>query len=577
MSAEEQTTSDLTARLARQLAIPLLGARLLRRLGITDAEQGHNFLFPTLASLPNPWLLKGVEEGVKLVLAAQARKTPVLVFGDYDVDGVCATVILVTFLQTMNMDVDWYIPDRIAQGYGLSASAVQGICAKTTPPGLVITVDNGITAIDEIRQLRENGFSVLITDHHKPEKTLPEADAIINPHQPGCNFPFADLAGAGVAFFLIMALRSALVKNKQWSRAGAPNLKEYLDLVALGTVADAMPLRETNRVLTRAGLEILSDQKRPGLKALCSLTGITEPGSSVTGEDISFRLAPRINAAGRMGNASAAVKLLQARDMARATKAAALLEEVNNRRKSIQEEMTQEAIDQCEKIHEKQPNILVLFRENWHLGVVGIVAAKICERYQRPTLVLADDPHEDGQIKGSGRGTGACDLFAEIRQCADLLSGFGGHSQAIGLKLPKSNLQPLVDRLNRVTNSSIYHENTGELRHNIIEIERIDEVLNKDFMYFLHAMEPFGQNNPEPIFLYQGARALRPTLVKKRHLRFSLQWSEDRHCDVIAFYQGEKLSLLKNNNIDIRFRIRKNTYQGQERVQLVAENISASL
>ncbi len=575
MSAEEQSTSELTTGLARQLAIPLLGARLLRRLGITDAEQGHDFLFPTLSSLPSPWLLKGMKEGVELVLAAQEKKSRVLVFGDYDVDGVCATVMLVTFLQTMNMDVDWYIPDRLAQGYGLSASAVEGICAKTKPPGLVITVDNGIAAVSEIKELRKKGFSVLITDHHKPEKTLPEADAVINPHQPECKFPFTDLAGVGVAFFLIMALRSSLVQNKQWSRQEAPNLKEYLDLVALGTVADSMPLREINRVLTRAGLEILSQRKRPGLKALCSLlAGIAGPGSSVAAEDISFRLAPRINAAGRMGNANAAVELLQAGDMASATQAATLLEEVNNRRKSIQEQMTEEAEEQCEKVLKKQPFILVLFRENWHLGVLGIVAAKICERYQRPTLVLAVDPHEDGQIKGSGRGIGTCNLLEEIRKCADLLSGFGGHSQAIGLKLAKHNLQPLIERLNTADN--MRNLTTKEkLERNIIEIKGINEVLDKDFVFFLNNMEPFGRQNPEPVFLYKRAQVLRPALVKKRHLRFSLQWNRDRYCDVIAFNQGQKFALLKNQ-IDIIFRVKKNTYQGRERVQLVAENISAS-
>jgi single-stranded-DNA-specific exonuclease len=575
MTEENIKSSELTARLARQLAIPLLGAQLLHSLGVENAREGHDFLFPTLASLPSPWLLKGMEEGVELVLSAQAEKTPVIVFGDYDVDGVCSTVLLVTFLKTMGMDVDWYIPDRLSEGYGLSTAAMEGICAKMEQPGLVITVDNGIAAVDEIKQLRENGFSILITDHHKPGKTIPEAHAVIDPHQPGCQFPFAGLAGAGVAFFLIMALRSALVRKKKWSRTEAPNLKEYLDLVALGTVADSMPLRETNRILARAGLEILSQQKRPGLKALCNLARIGGHGSSVTAEDISFYLGPRINAAGRMGNADAAMELIEARDETSAMQAATRLEEINDRRKKIQDEMAREAIEQCKKVVEQQPSILVLFDKKWHPGVVGIVAAKISEQYQLPALVLTEDPRQQGQIKGSGRGTGTCDLFEEIRQCSELLAGFGGHSQAIGLKLRKENLQSLIERLNTNPGRVDSDNKITGLNGNIKEIDRIDDVLNKDFIYFLGAMEPFGRDNPEPVFLYQGARALKPALIKQKHLRFSIQWTQNRICDVIAFNQARNFSLL-NDLIDINFRVRKNSYRGQERVQLVAERISAS-
>ena len=576
MTEDNKESLELTATLARQLAIPLLGARLLRSIGIEDAREGHDFLFPTLSSLPSPWLMKGMEEGVELVLAAQAKKTPVIVFGDYDVDGVCSTVLLVSFLKTMAMEVDWYIPDRLAEGYGLSSIAVEGICAKMKQPGLVITVDNGIAAVDEIKLLRNKGFSILITDHHKPGKTIPEANAVINPHQPGCQFPFADLAGAGVAFFLLMALRSALVEKKKWSRAEAPNLKEYLDLVALGTVADSMPLRETNRILARAGLEVLYQQGRMGLRALCKQARIGRPGSFVTAEDISFYLAPRINAAGRMGNADAAMELIQARDETDAMRAATCLEEINTRRKSIQEEMTQEAIAQCEKVIKQQPAILVLFDKKWHPGVVGIVAAKICEHYQLPTLVLTEDPRQQGQIKGSGRGTESCDLYEEIHKCSDLLSSFGGHRQAIGLKLPKENLQALIERLNtnpcRIGNAS---KIDGLNYRNIEEIEKIDDVLNKDFICFLAAMEPFGRDNPEPVFVCHRVKPLRPALINGKHLRFSLKWSEHRVCDVIAFKQEHNFSLL-DDLIDIRFRVRRNTYQGGERVQLVAERISAA-
>jgi len=577
--------TNQTVRLAAKLGIPVLGARLLHRLGITNEGEAHDFLFPSLASLPSPWQMKGMQRAVELILRAYTDNAPITVFGDYDADGICATVLLVTFLKTLNITADWYIPDRLTEGYGLSLAAVTNLItaqkekkAEHNKPGLVITVDNGITAVDEVRELQRNGFSVLITDHHTPGDQLPAAEAIINPRQPRCDFPCPDLAGVGVVFFLTMALRSALVRDKVWSKEQAPNLKQFLDLVALGTVADSMPLQGTNRILVRAGMEIMATTTRPGIQALLEQAGISRTTGSahLSSEDIAFKLAPRINAAGRMGRADTAVHLLLANETKKARKAAAELELINAERKAKQDEITQQAESQYKNEAHRQKNMVVLYNRDWHIGVIGIVAARIAELCGLPVIVLADDPEQQGVVKGSGRGMpGTGSLYEEIKKCSDLLLGYGGHSQAIGLKLQKKNIKPLIEKLN--TTPETNKIKTKEYRQNIIELDDIDDVVDEDFLSLLCLFEPFGMANPEPVFVCRAVKGVQAVILKDKHVRFAVSVKRARaYCEAIAFNQAQQYEALASKLVDIFFRVKKHSFRGQERVQLVVEKITIS-
>ena len=613
MAQEQQEKNGNQAKeLARKLAIPVLGAEILSRLELTDPDQARDFLYPSLANLPNPWLFKDMDKGVDLILDAREAKTPVLIVGDYDVDGICATVLLVNFLCLLGMEVDWFIPDRIRHGYGLSEQAMSILKEKIQNPMLLITVDNGMGAVDAMCTLNQLGCATLITDHHRPGSTLPKADAIINPQQSDCLFPFSGLSGTGVVFFLVMALRSALVKNNVFNIKNAPNLKQYLDLVALGTIADSMPLVKVNRILVRAGMEMLSrphpgelvqhntqaggawsspsqhpvqeqeNNQRPGIRALMVMAGIGTQGRRITSEDIAFGLAPRINAAGRMGRAGAGVQLLMAQDWQSGWEAAQELEQLNTRRKTIQQTIIEQANQALMDVDKKSASVLVLYNKKWHLGVVGIVAARICEQYNLPTVVLTEDPCNKKMAKGSGRAPSSCDLFDEIKKHKDLLAGFGGHSQAIGLNLDKKNLPELVKQLNlkpapHGTEKSSSKNSDNKIKQNIIEIEKIDHVIDKKFMFFMDCMEPFGQGNIEPIFLCSNIRVRDPVILKEKHLRFTVQSdiAPKNSCQAIAFNQATAHAICQKP-VDIFFRVRKNTYRGQKRVQLVVESICAS-
>lgn len=560
--SQPQHTADL---LARHLHIPKSSAELLCLRGISTIDQAKDFLAPKLANLPDPMLFKDMDQAVTLICEAMRQQWPIVVYGDYDVDGICATSLLVHFLKSLNITVKWHVPNRLTDGYGLTSAGIRTVCAMVETPALLITVDNGITAVSEVDEAIGAGFRVIVTDHHEPQNRVPAADAVINPKQDDCGFPFAGLSGVGVVFFLIVALRARCMKNGYWNMKTAPNLKRYLDLVALGTVADVMPLVEVNRILVRAGIEMLGERTRPGIWALCEEAGMREGG--VTSEDISFRLAPRINAAGRMGVPETAARLLMAEDIATAQQAAAELEMLNKRRKEIEVSIMDAAVVQCRQQCEQGAQALVVYQDNWHPGVLGIVASRLCDRFNLPTIALADD-HEIGMIRGSGRSAQGIDLFTVVGNCHQWLHHFGGHEQAVGLSMDKDNLQRFIKELNDKVKNLL--NKTDDFEETIIIDQQLSgEEATPAFVSFLRHLEPCGNENPEPVFLIRGAKLLRTSLVKKEHLRFALQLGDTIY-QGIGFGMGDKLSMVQQDRVDIAFTIKHACFRGKRMIEVMA-------
>ncbi len=555
---------DAAGFLAERLNISKSSAGLLCLRGISTLEQAEHFLAPKLADLPDPLLFKDMDRAVTLICEAMRRQWPIVVYGDYDVDGICATSLLVHFLKTLKITVKWHVPNRLTDGYGLTSSGIRTAGKMVETPALLITVDNGISAIKEVEEALAAGFHVIVTDHHEPQGRVPAADAVINPKQDDCGFPFSGLSGVGVAFFLIVSLRSRCIENGYWKTNTAPNLKKYLDLVALGTVADVMPLVDVNRILVRAGIEVLRERSRPGIWALCEEAGMRD--GVITSEDISFRLAPRINAAGRMGTPEIAAHLLMAEDISVAQQAAAELEEKNRARREIECTIVETAVVQCEKQCAQGNKALVVYQGDWHPGVLGIVASRICDRFHLPAIALADD-RQSGNIRGSGRSACGIDLFTVVENCREWLHHFGGHEQAIGLTMAKDHLEKFIDALNSQVGELLAQGNKDD-EAVIVDQKLSGEEATPSFVSFLRHLEPCGNENPEPVFLVENTKLVRTSIVKKEHLRFALQLGDTVY-QGIGFGMGKKISMVQNR-VDLAFTIKHSSFRGRKRVEIMA-------
>ena len=570
-SCPESIPVENRRNLACTLNIPQFAADLLCQRGISTLETARSYLSPQLKDLPSPFLLKDMNKGVELIIDAIKQRKPVIIYGDYDVDGICATSLLVDFLTLLELDVHWHVPNRLTDGYGMTSEALVSIQERMRTPALLITVDNGISAVNEVLEARKSGFQVIITDHHEPPEILPEADALINPKQKKCGFPFAELSGTGVVFFLVIAIRYTMIANGYWQKKNTPNLKRFLDLVALGTVADVMPLTGVNRILVRAGIEVLTERTRPGIWALCELIGLKE--GVITTEDISFRLAPRINAAGRLGSPETAAQLLMSKNVQSALQAATVLEEQNKKRRAIEQSILPEAVIECEQQLHKKCSALVTYEEGWHPGVLGIVASRLCDRFHLPAIVLSDDPHQDGTLKGSGRSAGGINLFEAVSRCATILQNFGGHQQAVGLALDRDNLADFRDKFNHYVGEQA--QGTSECKEVVLIDKELDATEpDYQFISMLRLFEPFGKKNPEPVFLVKNIKLFRVSLVKGDHLRFCLRLNGQTFKG-IGFGMGDCLTIARKR-VDMAFRFKHTVYRGQKRVEVMAISLSAS-
>ncbi|AGF79413.1 single-stranded-DNA-specific exonuclease RecJ [Desulfocapsa sulfexigens DSM 10523] len=510
--------------------------KLLARRGICGKDEIQQFLEPKLKELPSPFLLKDMDLAVNLIEETITNGHPILVWGDYDVDGTTATALLLLFFKSIGYTADYHIPNRLTDGYGIQKDGLRKVSEnRDTDKCLLITVDNGISAHEAVEYAKKLGYKVIITDHHLalPERVM--ADAVINPNQTNCEFLDKTLAGVGVAFYLAMATRTHLLKCGYFDTINKPpNLKQFLDLVAIGTIADMVPLKKINRIMVKAGMETIGDQKNHGITALCHLNNL-DP-KCIRSEDVSFQLAPKINAAGRMGEADKAIKLFLSLNKKEAFAIAKDLVESNDKRKLIN---IKDFISAKDNLLRQGTNTKhsIIVAGNYHVGVAGIVASNLVEEYQKPSVVLCD--LGEGVLKGSARSVVGIDIFKALDNCREVLLGFGGHEMAGGMSLLKGNLM----NFKKLFDESIQKQSnrTPENSDNQIDDDiEINDLFNGEILRQLHLMEPFGTDNPQPIFRDRSTEFLKvlPLGRDKSHLRFNFR-GERHTIEGVGFGMGK--------------------------------------
>ncbi|MBW6511906.1 MAG: single-stranded-DNA-specific exonuclease RecJ [Desulfuromonadaceae bacterium] len=502
---------ECVVALGTALNVMPLTARVLALRGIVQPDAGQNFLTARLADLPDPYLLTDMDVAVSRLSSALERGEKITVHGDYDVDGITATALLVENLRACGADCDYFIPLRLEDGYGLSAAAIRRMA--TAGVALLISVDCGISAVSEAHLAAELGLDLIITDHHQPPKTLPQAWAIIDPHRTDDLFPAKELAGVGVAFMLLVALRQRLREQGWFGSCPEPDLRHSLDLVALGTIADVAPLTGLNRTLIKPGLSLLEHSRRPGITALKSVAGV----NVVTPGTVGFQLAPRLNAAGRLEDAALGVELLLSDDPVRAKDYAEQLDACNQERREIERQTCEEAIELAAKCDESHRS-LVLARAEWHPGVIGIVASRLVERYHRPTILVA---LEGDQGKGSARSIPGFNLYRALGACAEYLSAFGGHAYAAGIAITRENLAAFADAFEAVARADVDEDDyVPKLFH---DGEITFEEISLPLIHELATLAPYGVGNPEPLFVARAVNLQQIQVVKEKHLKFTVR------------------------------------------------------
>jgi single-stranded-DNA-specific exonuclease len=543
--------------LAESLNISDVLAKLLCLRNIKSFSEAKYFFRPSLESLHDPFLMNGMEAATKRVIRALTENHSICIYGDYDVDGTCSTALLYMFLKKLGANVDFYIPQRLTEGYGLSKESID-VIKSTINASLLITVDCGITAIEETAYANELGMDVIICDHHQPKDELPAAFAVLDPLKPECNYPFKYLSGAGVAFKLAQGVAEIIGKREM--------PLEYLDLVALAGAADIVPLVDENRILVKEGLDNINNNPRPGILALIESSSL-HPGNLNSGQVV-FTIAPRINAVGRLGDAKRAVELLITDSKEEAHKFAKVLETENYERRKIDVDTFDKALAVVESSIDLENDLaIVLHQEEWHPGVIGIVASRLVEKYYRPTVMLTTI---DGIAKGSARSIANFNIYEALQKCEDLLIHFGGHQAAAGLAVELNKFNEFKDRFNLIVKESLNETN----RYPVVMIDtklKLSEITPK-FLRILEQFAPFGPENMRPVFLSEGVEIFNtPRLVGNNHLVASFrQCGNDKTFDSIGFNMREYLDLLLNKKlkVDIVYSIDKTVRDGRTYPQL---------
>ena len=531
-------------RLAAALGVSPAAARVLLHRGYGDAEVARRFLRPSLEDLHDPRLMLGLEPALERLRCAIAAREKILLYGDYDVDGTTAVVILQTALELAGGQAGFHIPHRLKDGYGMQTDVVERAASEGFT--LLVSVDTGIRAGEVVRRAAELGIDVIVTDHHPPDAELPPALAVLNPKQPGCSYPEKDLCGVGVAFKLVQALLGSL----GWPPEKlARMLQSFLKLVAIGTVADVVPLTGENRVLVKHGLAELRAVRNPGLRALLEVAGFA-PGDVPTAGQVAFRIAPRLNAAGRMAEADRVIRLLTTADEAEARRIAGELHALNAERQQTESEIVRVILEACLLLPVTDRQAALVFTgRDWHRGVVGIVAARLVERFHRPVFVLSEDP-ETGLAQGSGRSISSFDLLAALESMPDLFTRFGGHRQAAGVSLPLERVEEFRERLNAYAAARLSPADLCAQLEIDTELELAE--LTEEFVKDIFAMAPFGFGNPAPVFALRDLEVASPPAVfKERHLRVNLRQGE-RGLAVKAFdFAGRLRELEAGARVDV--------------------------
>lgn len=564
-SAKEWIYDNVTERaeeLSKAAGISTLLAKVFINRGKGDVQYIKKFLNPSLDELYDPFLMKDMDKAAERIIKAIENKESVVIYGDYDVDGITSTSILYTFLNDLGINVSYYIPDRLTEGYGMNIDALSKIAEKAVD--LVITVDCGITSFDEVSYLKEKGIDIVITDHHECKDTLPEAYAVVDPCREDCPYPFKELAGVGVVFKLINALCIKMnLGNKHM---------EYLDLVALGTVADVVSLTDENRIIVKYGTDLIQNTKNIGLKTLINVSGLME--RQIDSWSIGFGIAPRINAAGRLGDASRAVKLFVTKSSEEALSIALELNEDNRLRQDMDLSIYNDALKIIEEeIDLNRQKVIVVAKEGWHHGIVGIVASKLVERFYRPCILISID---DGVGKGSGRSIEGFNIFEALGHCDDLLLKYGGHELAAGLTISPENINAFRSRINEYADEVL-------TRNDLIPKIRADARIQKSDISLesvrqLEALSPFGPGNQPPLFVYDNLTIVEQRVVgkDKNHLRLKLD-DNGFQIDAIGFNMGEQYEAYEiNDRLDVLCSLEINTWNQQESVQMKLKDIRTS-
>jgi single-stranded-DNA-specific exonuclease len=551
--------------LTREAGLSPVIARLLVGRGITAAEQAQQFLAPSLSHLHSPYLMAGLRSAVDRLRAAIERGETIFIYGDYDVDGTTAIVILKTALELCGGKVEYHVPHRIREGYGMRGEVIEQAAAQGIR--LIISVDTGIRAFAASETAARCGVDLIVTDHHLPQSDgVPRALAVVNPNQAGCEYPCKSLCGAGVAFKIAQALLEATGRERL--------LPSFLKIVAIATIADAVPLTGENRVFAKLGLEGLRNPRNPGLRALlsaCQLDG----SRPLSAGDIGFRVAPRLNAAGRMDVAEHVIALFTEKDEARAAEMALRLSELNGDRQLEEQKILDEIFRQIDTTPEwKDAYSLVVAGENWHRGVIGICATRVVERYRRPTLIFSC---ENGEAHGSGRSIPAFHLLDALESCPELFTRYGGHAAAVGCALPVERLDELRGRLDKYARERLVPEDFVPILEYDVEIG-IDDI-NHRFWESVVKLEPFGSGNPTPVFVARRARIVQPPrILKEKHLKLRVVPHSDagngghqQAREVVGWRmadRGAQDALVVGDCLDLAFTVDYNTHPDFGGIQL---------
>lgn len=516
-------------------------------------EEIRKFLEPTRNDFYNPYEMPDMEKAVERILKSIENKEKIIIYGDYDVDGITSITVLESFLKERGLEVNHYIPNRLNEGYGLNKNAIEKIAKENYD--LMITVDCGITGIEEIKYAKELGIETIVTDHHEPGETIPEAIGVIDCKRKDNKYPFRELAGVGVVFKLCQAIGMKLgLEQKEYLK--------YLDIVAIGTISDIVPLVDENRVITKLGMKLVQCTRNSGLKALINLSGYNKIDSNT----ISFGVAPRINACGRMGVADEALELLLSENIEDAIEKSKNIMKYNNKRQEYEKKIFLQAVEQIKEQHLENSNSIVLGGDGWHHGVIGIVASKITELYYKPCILICfEDGNDIG--KGSGRSIKGFDLYKSLTKCKDIIAGFGGHSMAIGISVEKEKFKELQNVFEEIARKAAISE--------LCPIIKIDAILNiddvtKEMVQSLIQLEPLGEANQMPIFSFKNLKinSIR-ALTDGKHLKLSLKSDKNTLIDAIGFNLGElSKQYVIGDKVDVIGNLEFNSFNGVEKLQI---------
>lgn len=560
----KKLSDDVINRISQEYRIPRVISTIILNRGI-DEENISAFLKKSMADIVNPKLMLDMDKAVNRINTAIKNKEKIAVYGDYDVDGITSTALLYEFLLSLGADIQYYIPDRKGEGYGINIMAVNKLFKQGIK--LLITVDCGITAIGEVEFAKLQGLDVIITDHHTCKDRLPSAAAaILNPKRPDCEYPFDSLAGVGVAFKLILALA---MENGMVTK---DVFEKYVDIATLGTIADVVPLVGENRVIADKGLKALKKTQRAGIRAILEIAGVLD--KEITSSTIAFAIAPRLNAAGRLGTATTAVELLLTKDRNSAREIALTLDKENKERQLTERQIFDEAVSMiASDANFKKKKVIVLAKEDWHHGVIGIVASRLCDMYYKPCILIS---YSNGVGKGSGRSIKNFNLFDALSHCEKHLTDFGGHAVAAGLNINMCDIEDFTKEINKYADSMLTErdmipsiEIDCPLSERAVTLENAKMLLN---------LEPFGMGNEKPVFAMSGARIMNIAAVgiDNKHLRLKIS-KNDHIINCIGFGMGDfAASIKQGDNINLAFQMDINNHQGIESVQLILKDIKIS-